>query len=141
MESQAQEEKLYSVFYCRIPNSNFIFADGSVANFTGGRYVTDDPDKAAFLKREVTLGNPHIYIDAEKTVVTAKELDPMAELKARIIAEYEASKIKEDKNRDLGTSNQGKLNIADTKTVGEAAGESNSAPVAPVIPKINIPAR
>ena len=40
------EEKIYKVFYCRIPNSNFIFPDGSIAAFTGGRYVTDDPDKA-----------------------------------------------------------------------------------------------
>ena len=142
-ESSATEEKIYKVFYCRIPNSNFIFPDGSIAAFTGGRYVTDDPDKAAYLKQQVTLGNPHIYINPEQVEVTAKDLDPLAELKARIIAEYEASKIAQDKDKDAGFSKQGKLNIADTNTVGEAAGVSNSpvpSVVVPSIPKVTVTA-
>jgi len=114
----------YFVFYNRIANSNYIFPDGSQANFTGGRYATQDEDKAAHLNSVVKQGNPHIFIDPAKLMLTVDELDPMAELKARIIAEYEAKQALT--KGEMGTSVQGKLNVADTLSIGEGAADSTS---------------
>ena len=81
------EEVKYFVFYNRIPNSTFIFPDGTQAAFTNGRYATPDADKAIYLNEVVKQGNPHIYLNEDKLVLTETELDPMAEYKARVIAE------------------------------------------------------
>lgn len=131
-------EKTYFVFFSRIPNSNVIFPDGSQANFTNGRYATDDPSKANFLKSECKLGNPYIYFDPDKEVVTETDLDPMAEYNARIIAAYEAKKAAEDKTVDRGTSDQGKLNVADTRNIASAESDSDSPAVKPAL-KITLP--
>jgi len=120
------EEVKYFVFYNRIPNSTFIFPDGTQAAFTNGRYATPDADKAIYLNEVVKQGNPHIYLNEDKLVLTETELDPMAEYKARIIAEYLASQGAGNPEKDMGTSIQGKLNVADTSNIGAAAADSTS---------------
>jgi hypothetical protein len=122
------EEAKYHVFYCRIPNSNYIFPDGTQANFTGGRYATQDEGKAHHLREVVKQGNVHIYIDPDKLELTEAELDPMAELKARIIAEHEAKKAIEQ--GAMGEYAQGKLNVADSNSIGQAAADSSSGATA-----------
>ena len=120
--------KTYHAFFSRIPNSTFIFPDGTTAAFISGRYTTDNEDRANTLKTEIAAGNPYIFQDAGKLKLTATELDPMAELKARIIAEYEMKKASETDN-DRGASIAGKLNIADTGTIASAAAGSSSGAV------------
>ena len=120
-----QEEQKFFVFYNRIPNSTVYFPDGSVALFPGGKYVTSDKGKAAFLVQEVERGNIYLYIDPLKFEVTKEELDPEAQYKARIIAEYLESQ-KGAEQKDAGTSEQGTLKTVTTATVGAAAVGSTS---------------
>ena len=137
-----ETEKKYYVFYSRLPNSNVIFADGSTAVFTGGKLVLEDEGKAAVLLQEVKRGSNTIYVDPLKFEVTAAELDPQAELKAKIIAEYEAEKAAKEL-KDAGTSVQGKLNTLTSAGVGTGAVNSISgaqglqAP-APAIPSATV---
>ena len=126
----ADTNDLYYVFFSHIPNSTVIYPDGTVAAFIGGRYTTKDKYKASILQDAIAAGHPHIYVDTAKLQLTEAELDPMAEYKARVIAEYEASKIAGDKNSDKGSSTQGRLNVADTNSVGEAAADSTSGAAA-----------
>lgn len=112
----ADQDK-YFVFYNHIPNSTFIFPDGQLAQFTNGRYVTQDPVRASLLTSEVQRGNQSIYVDPTKLTATEEELDPMAEYKARVIAEYLA---KQGGEVEASASDSGKLNVTDTASVGEA---------------------
>lgn len=129
MATATTEEKKFFAFYSRIHNSTHIFPDGTLAAFTGGRYTTDDEQKAAHLRAEIKSGNQYLFLDEEKQVLTEAELDPMAELKARIIAEYEAKKASDTSN-DMGESDSGKLNVADTSSIAQAAMGSDSGAVA-----------
>ena len=119
------EEAKYYVFYHRVPNATVIFPDGAIATFPGGKFATKEEDRAAFLLGEIKKGNIHIFIDEQKFEVTEKDLDPLAELKARIIAEYEAEKAASGQ-ADAGTSEQGKLKTVTSQTVGGAAVNSSS---------------
>ena len=121
----ADPQEIFYVFYSRVPNSTVYYPDGSAAVFTGGKYATNDEGKATFLLQEIKKGNMFIFVDEAKFEVTAAELDPMAELKARIIAEYEAEKAAAA-NADVGTSEQGKLKTVTSATVGGAAVNSSS---------------
>lgn len=118
-------EAEYFVFYSRIPNSTVIFPDGTSAGFVNGRYTTQDEEKAAILRQAIEGGNNSLYLDAEKPKLTEAELDPMAEYKARVIAEYLEKQANAASN-DRGTSTQGRLNVADTSSIGEAAADSSS---------------
>lgn len=118
-----EAEKKFYVFYSRLPNSSVIFADGSIAVFVGGKLVLEDEGKAAVLLQEIKRGSNTIYIDPIKFEVTEAELDPQAEYKAKIIAEYEAEKAAKEL-KDAGTSSQGKLNTL--TTAGVSTGAVNS---------------
>ena len=119
------EQDKYYVFFSRIPNSTYIFPDGVQAAFVNGRYTTKDAGRAAHLQGIVEEGNPHIYIDPEKTTLTEAELDPMAEYDARVIAKYLAAQASQTSN-DMGSSEQGRLNVADTSNIAAAASGSDS---------------
>ena len=128
---QTKDEAKYFVFYSRIPNSTIIFPDGTSAGFVNGRYTTQDEYKAQILREAIAAGNQSLYIDAEKPMLTETELDPMAEYNARIIAEYVQAQATKASN-DMGGSSQGKLNVADTGSVGALAADSTSGATAPV---------
>ena len=119
------------VFYSRIPNSTFIFADGTFAAFTGGRYTTSDKNRAVELQKEIAAKHAYIYQDPLKLQITEAELDPMAEMKARIIAEYEMGQATA-KTNVRGSSDQGRLNVADSSVIAAAAAGSDSGAVATV---------
>ena len=125
MTTQQDPNEVFYVFYNRIPNSTIYFPDGSAAIFLGGRYATNDESKATFLLQEIKRGHMYLHIDEAKFEVTAAQLDPDAEYRTRIIAEYEASKAA-NTNADAGTSDQGKLKTVTTATVGGAAVNSSS---------------
>ena len=124
-------EQTLNVFYHRIPNATFIFGDGSVAAFIGGRFTTVDPGKTAALDNEILAGNPHIYRDENQLTMTESELDPMYELRKKIIADYEAQKAVQDAGTaDMGTSTQGPLNVTDSSDIKDAAANGTVAPAA-----------
>ena len=120
----ADSQEIFYVFYSRVPNSTVYYPDGSAAVFTGGKYATNDEGKATFLLQEIKKGNMFIFVD-EVDVDDFREKGRMAELKARIIAEYEAEKAAAA-NADVGTSEQGKLKTVTSATVGGAAVNSSS---------------
>lgn len=133
--TQASEQKFFA-FYSRVPNSTFIFPNGVSAVFTGGRFTTQDETQANHLYWEIKQGNQHIFINEQKLTLVESELDPMAELKARIIAEYLA---KEGLKTTESTSEQGKLNVADTASIGAAAADSSSeGSAATVVPGVKL---
>jgi len=88
------EEKKFHVFYSRIPFLNFVFRSGKKAEFIVGRFITDVENEAKELIDEIEGKHPHIYQKVGEEKASESDLDPMKELKDKIIAEYEANKAR-----------------------------------------------
>ena len=115
-----KEDKTLHLFISRIPNSTFVFPDGTIAVFKAGQYATDVEAKIQWLNHEISEGHPFIYVDPEKVTVLQSDLDPEQALRKRIIAEYLAEQQAIAKgDKDMGTSEQGKLNVAGSNAVKE----------------------
>jgi len=117
---------LYDVFFSHTPNSNFVFPNGELAAFIGGRYVTNDPAKAAYLQYEIDKGHPTIYRKEDCMSLDKADLAPDAEYRKRVIAEYLADQ-EAQKGKDMGKYEQGNLNVTDTGSFAEGAADSSSA--------------
>jgi len=123
---------LKNLYLAHIPHSKYVFTDGSIAIFTGGRYVTDDPGKIAELDKEVRLGNPGIYVDPNARQIDPDMLDPMKVMRAKIIAEFlEEQRIAaatQDPNRNMGTSDtRSGLRVGSSQNIGAIAAGGNGA--------------
>jgi hypothetical protein len=74
------------------PTMRMITPKGKPITFIGNTFITDDPEVIEYLDTE--LRNKALGI-TKGELMTAEEADPMAALKARIIAEHEEKKEKE----------------------------------------------
>ena len=119
--------KKYYLFFNRVLNSTVIYADGMQAQFVGGQYATDSEERAAELLSAIKSGNPHLYIDPNKYEVTAEHLDPMAEYKQRVIAEYLAKQTAQVAD---STSAQSALKPAGSDVLSAGAVDSDSGSAA-----------
>ena len=120
-------DKKYYLFFNRVLNSTVIYADGMQAQFVGGQYATDSEERAAELLSAIKSGNPHLYIDPNKYEVTAEQLDPMAEYKQRVIAEYLAKQTAQVAD---STSAQSALKPAGSDVLSAGAVDSDSGSAA-----------
>ena len=120
------------VFRCAVLSSRYVFKNGKVAPFIGGKYTTDIAHEIAELDAEIAQRHPHITANKEE-VVTLSE--PMEVLKQKFFAEFEAAqKAALNKNNDAGTSEQGKLNVANSTTVAAGMAGSDSTGTGPAAP-------
>lgn len=84
-------ERSYHVFYNTITSCKMLTDSGRVISFVDGKYITDQQEEIDYLQRE--LAHPdNIYLSVVKgqEVMTATELDPMAMLRKKHFAEFEA---------------------------------------------------
>lgn len=110
---------------------NYIFKDGTQAVFKLGVYLTDNPHRISELEEEVRRGHPHISIDKNDYEVSEEDLNPEAVLRRKHFVEFQAE-MEATANRDMGTSEQGKLKPANTKDM--AANISNGAAALGAVP-------
>jgi hypothetical protein len=130
--------KTLNVYYTNLPSVNYIFKNGKQAIFVSQRFCTDVPAEVEELNYEVSLGHPHIYIKQEAPTIQSNMLDPMEALREKIIAEYKAAQTAAiNPENDLGTSDQsGKLNIATSRTIAEAAAGGSGAALVDLASKV-----
>lgn len=106
--------------------------NGKVAHFIVGpgqrfgRYITSNPVEIALLNKEIELRHPNIFVDANESELTPEMADPLTALRARIRAEIlaeEQAKVAAATNpeRNMGNSEQGKLNAQSTSDVAATA--------------------
>jgi len=113
------------VFRSNIPSVGYVFKNGKRANFIGGRYTTSIKHEIDELDAEIANSHPNFTANVEEVVETS---EPMAALREKFIAEYlEQQARNTDKGNDAGTSKQGKLNVANSTTIGAGAAGSDSA--------------
>ena len=89
---EAAEEKQFEIFYSFRGSMRMTCPTGKAIGFISGKFVTQDQECIDYLKQEIGNKNPYIYQEEGKETITSEELDPMAGLRKRIIAE-EAAKI------------------------------------------------
>lgn len=113
----------YRVFKSSTLSCKYIFKDGSCGYFMNGRLTTDNPIHIAELEKEVELNHPTIYVDEKDSVAETAQLDPMADYKKRIIAEYEAARAQSSLH-DVGNSTKeagAGTGVGTTENTGVAA--------------------
>lgn len=106
---------------CNGKEAVFILGPGRV-----GRYFTTNPVEIALLDQEIALGHPNIFVDANEYELSEEAADPVsfmkAKIRAEVIAEMKRNELAAtDPARDMGTSEQGKLNAANTSDVAPVA--------------------
>lgn len=131
-ENQVQSPALVNLYLAHIPHSKYIFSNGDVAIFRGGRYTTSDPGQIQELDNLVAKKHPGIYVDPNALQVDPAMLDPMAVMKAKIIAEFlEEQRIAAatlDPNRDMGASDtKSNLNVGTSRGMAAVAAGGNGA--------------
>ena len=120
---------LLKVFKSNIPSINYIFPWGTVAAFQFGTYRTDMEKEIEHLEAEVKLNHPHIYIDETEREIDSAMVDPIHALRAKIIAEYEASRARaENPDQDLGKSDQSAVKPSNSRDVAVAMAGGSGAP-------------
>ena len=99
------DSKKYHQYFSTRPILNIITTLGKKIRFVAGVYITDNEHEIEFLDKEIKQGHPMIYVKKGDEVVGAEALDPMAAIKAKIIAEHEAAKAAQaDPKRDMGNT-------------------------------------
>lgn len=121
---------LMAVFLCSLGNSRYTFKNGKDAVFLAGRYLTNNEGEVNELLQEIKEGHPHISVptNPDDMIVDTKFVDPMEAIRAQVRAELLAEQAAiRNSTADMGTSDQtGKLDVGNTKTVGEAMSGSTS---------------
>ena len=117
--------RMLKLFKSTMSAMNFICGDGDVITFQQGKFFTDNPKHINALEVEVKARNPHIFIDPNEQEVASNMVTPMQQMRAKIIAEYIAEQEELAKGtKNLGTSEQGKLNPGSTRDIMAAASGS-----------------
>ena len=116
-------ETSFNQYFSTRPKISITMPDGGRIYFVGGQYITDKPKEIEFLNEQVALGHPMIYVQKGKETVTQAQLDPLAAVKARAIAEYVEQQAKQQNPaRDMGA----------TASTGAGSDIATTATIAPI---------
>lgn len=83
--------KTGAVFVCSMPFTSYVFKSGNRIQFSPDRYYTEDADEIKELRAEAEDPR-NIFISEDKSETAKDYMNPMAALRARIIAEYEETR-------------------------------------------------
>lgn len=97
--------------------SRYVFKSGKVAEFHGGAYRTSIESEIKELNAEIAAGIGSIWLVPGQEVIDSDDLDPVAVLKRKIIAEYEAEKARSESN-GTSTYDISRSKIAGTNVAG-----------------------
>jgi hypothetical protein len=117
-----------NVYYSSMPSVQYVFKDGTVAGFIAGVFSTSIPTQVEELNAEVAARHPIITVKVGYEVVDSADLDPLAELKKQVIANYLAEQAANAaKDKDMGNSTPlANLGMANSSTINDAASGSSS---------------
>lgn len=131
IQDTIQGERLYTSSQ---KNVQFIFPNGRVAHFKGGRFVTDNAYEIAILDTEVAGKHPVINYDPSHKYLTEDEKFPEAALRKKYFAEFQAEQAKfMDVNANVTTSDQGKFKPASTTDIAPVAAGGNAVSTATLV--------
>lgn len=112
--------------------SRYIFKSGKIAVFLGGYYRTSIQSEIDELNAEIANGIGAIWVPAEGATINSDDLDPVAVMKRKIIAEYEAEKARSLNNGESFSDTSGSGKPVGSNAAGVNAVASNSSGAASV---------
>lgn len=109
----------YKLFKSTSGPCRYVFKNGNVALFKGGRYATDIESEIKELEDEVKNRHPTIYVDSAEAETDALVDDPIANLRKEIINDY---------LRNMGNSEKvdPRVGMVNSKTIAETSAASTS---------------
>lgn len=125
-QTPAVVEKEFQVYKSSLPNQRIALPSGKLLRITSGKYITDRKDEIEFLDAEIEAGFPYL---SKTGTVTSTELDPMAALRQRIIAEYveqQAAGVKPEVPEPKLTDSTTPAKLSPASTAALAALSANS---------------
>lgn len=124
----AAPKHLFTVFYNTIASCKAITPKGKLITFIDGKCITDDEEVIEYLSTEMKRYNSRISQIKGQEQMTAEDLDPMAVLKKKHIAEYkkEQALIATGNSVDASTSDAQKVVPASTTDLANTGAESTS---------------
>jgi hypothetical protein len=127
--SPKQQPKMMRVFKSSMGTLFYVLKNGKAAHFVGGKYLTDMEEEIKELESEIRNGHPHIYIDDKEKEIDV-HADPLKGIKDLAVKEYLAEQARlsaEALNKgNMGETEQGKLNVANSTSVAAGASGSSS---------------
>ena len=111
--------QLHQYFATR-PKISIVMPNGNRISFIAGSYITDDENEIKFLDDQIKDKHPMIFVKKGEETVTKEQLDPLAAVKEKVIADYLAKqKEQQDPSRDFGNTEDTGVysSVATTKTI------------------------
>ena len=117
------------VYKSTVPSIVYICKNGKPCNFIQGVYRTDIEAEIQELDAEIALKHPQLYIDSNEREIDSELVDPVAALRASIIADYLATQAKvTDPEHNMGSYAAGQVVPASTKNIASAIANGASIP-------------
>lgn len=107
----------------------YVFRKGTVATFINGQYATNKPHEIAELDEEISYGHPNILFDPDEPTAKSNAIMMMQGLREKFYREFQAEQQAAAVNpdNDMGSSEQGKLNVTSTRDIASAAAGGSGA--------------
>lgn len=112
----------YTSYISISPRFRTIAPSGKVIQFQAGQYITDDQECISYLDEQIKLKAFDTVQKGE--AVDSPTIDPMADLKRKIIKEY-LEKEQSELAPDYGKSESAGINAATSATLSKIAKESS----------------
>lgn len=117
------------VFKSTMPFMSFFLKSGKQLAFIGHKCRVTIQEEIDELMHEVNLKHPHISVSDETEEEVKSPEEALEEVKAKAIADYIAKQAAANNlSNDRGESEQGKLNVANSTTVAQAAANGAASP-------------
>lgn len=117
----AAAKPLVKLFCSSLLSCKYVFSKGTVANFVNGKYATNNPVEIAEMEAEIAGRHPHLYVRKGEETIDYDVTDPLAELRKKFFAEFQAAEHKRAEEtadgRDLGEYVQKRLNTGNTTDI------------------------
>jgi hypothetical protein len=123
------DAKQYHQYFSSRPKISITMPNGNRIYFVAGTYVTDNESEVEFLNEQIKHNHPMIFIQKGKETVTQEQLDPLAAIKEKVIAEYLSKQAEQQNpNRDMGRTDAvgAGVDVATTRTLAPITMNSKS---------------
>lgn len=130
LKNSSQAKVAPRVFRSNIVTMRYVFKNGKVAPFLtkngiDSEYATNIEHEIQELDAEIASNHPNI---SSKPAETVETLEPIEALKKKHFEEFKKMLASNTlKTNDAGTSEQGKLHVANSTTIGDGAAGSDSS--------------
>jgi hypothetical protein len=128
------------LYKSRTKSLNMYTTTGRRIIFINGLFQTNDEEFIEYLDNEIKKGVHDVYIDKDEMYFDPAKYDIREALKREIRLELEREAIMKasgNPNKDMGTSEQGKLNTTNTQNLASVA--AGGGPSGKILPVLTVP--